>query len=148
LPRPDQLQAFKRLCNLRINQCVEILGKPLEVTFDLGHYAHFDKPRGFGVTFIEPHRCHMRFAPKLAASPLHRADAIIRHELGHVVDHRIPKAELDAWARTRGFDLADTPEVRADDIAHAIWGTKLRYDRDTVQSTLHGKPTRPAHLGL
>ena len=148
MPRPDQLKKFKELCNLRIRQCVVTLGEPLSVTFDLGDYEHFKKARGFGVTFIEPHHCHMRFAFKLAAEPRHRQDAIIRHEIGHVVDHRIPTAELDAWAQLQGFELAHTPEVRADDIAHALWGTKLKYDRDTVQSTKHGRPFRPPHLGL
>lgn len=140
--------AFKGLCNLRIRQAEEAVGQPLNVGFDFGDYEHFRKPRGFGVTFIEPGVCHMRFAYKLAGAELHRADAIIRHELGHVVDALIPARQLNAWAKQRGVNLARTVEVRADDIAHAIWGTKLKYDKDTVQSTRHGNPRRPPHLGL
>ena len=140
--------AFHGLCNLRIRQAEDAVGQPLNVGFDFGDYEHFQKPRGFGVTFIEPGVCHMRFAYKLADAQLHRADAIIRHELGHVVDALVPARRLDAWAKKRGVPLARTVEVRADDIAHAIWGTKLKYDKDTVQSTLYGRAKRPKHLGL
>ncbi len=140
--------AFKGLCNLRISQAEKEIGQPLNVSHDFGDYAHFRKPRGFGVTFIEPGYCHMRFAYKLAEAELHRADAIIRHELGHVCDALIPAGRLDGWAKRRGVPLAKTVEVRADDIAHAIWGTKLKYDKDTVQSTIHGRAKRPKHLGL
>ena len=148
MPSPDQVQAFKGLCNLRIRQAEEAVGQPLNVSFDFGDYEHFKKPRGFGVTFIEPGDCHMRFAYKLAGEALHRADAIIRHELGHVVDSLIPKAELNRWGKSRGVTLAPTPELRADDVAHAIWGEPLRYDEDTVQSTIYGNIGRPKHLGL
>jgi hypothetical protein len=143
----DPAAAFLRLVELRVRQAEEATGKKLNVTFDIGEYPHFKKKRGFGVTFIEPEHCHMRYAEKLCYEHLSRADAIIRHELGHVVDGLVNPQKLNSWARTQGFTLADTPEVRADDIAEVIWGTPLRYDKDTVQNTIRGRPARPKHLG-
>jgi hypothetical protein len=98
------------------------------------------------VTFIEGTRCHMRYADKCLTSPIHRVDAIIRHELGHVLDAQVKPAALDRWARGRGVELMHTPELRADGIAQAVWGTPIRYDKDTVQSTRKGRAFRPPHL--
>ena len=137
---PDDLF---RLIELRRQQAEQALGAAVSVTSD---YAHFHAPRGFGVTFIEGKTCHMRFAQKCLHAPLHRVDAVIRHELGHVLDTQVPVAKLDRWARARGVTLASTPERRADDIALVIWGVPLRYDNATVQSTCVGRVGRPAHL--
>lgn len=134
------------LIELRRQQAEHALGAPVPVTFDIGDYAHFHTPRGFGVTFIEGKACHMRFAQKCLHAPLHRVDAVIRHELGHVLDTQVPVAKLDRWAHARGVTLASTPERRADDVAQAIWGAPLRYDDATVQSTCVGRVGRPAHL--
>jgi hypothetical protein len=144
-----------RLADLRQRQAEAALGRSLSLTWDIGPYAHFRTKRGFGVTF-HSHRnpnwgtCHIRLAEKLVASPQHRQDGIIQHELGHVIDLQCPPGALDAWASARGVQLPPQKqgEIRADAIAHAIWGKPLRYDTDTVQSTRHGSPFRPPHLGL
>ena len=77
-----------------------------------------------------------------------RVDGVIRHEIGHVVNHLVPARELNEWAARRGVRLAPTSELRADDIAEAIWGEPLRYDEIEVQSTSVGKVGRPRHLGV
>lgn len=140
---PDDLL---RLIELRRQQAESALGAPVPVTYDIGDYEHFRTPRGFGVTFIEGTSCHVRLAQKCLHAPLHRVDAVIRHELGHVLDTQVPVAKLNKWAQTRGVTLAATPERRADDVAQAVWGTPLRYDDATVQSTCVGRVGRPAHL--
>lgn len=119
------------------------------LTWDIGPYEHFQSPRGYAVTFNwgKPH-CHLRFSEKMLSAPLHRMDGIVRHELGHVLDITVPKAQLDRWARSRGVRLPSTDERRADSIAEAVWRSPIRYDEDLVQSTTTGVAPRPAHLGL
>jgi hypothetical protein len=112
-------------------------------------YPHFRTPRGFGVTFWEGQPpCKLMFSTKILSSPFHRADGVLRHELGHVVDMVFPKHSMDEWAVKKGVVLATTDERRADDIALAIWGEPIRYDDDLIQSTRYGVTPRPRHLGL
>jgi hypothetical protein len=81
-------------------------------------------------------------------APVHRVDGVIRHEIGHVLDLTIPAAHMDRWAFSRGVALPQTPERRADAIAHAVWNSPIAYDRDMVQTTGRGTCPRPVHLGL
>jgi len=142
---------MQRLFDRRVADCERALGVRLPVTYDTGPYPHFKTKRGFGVTFQDcpGGPCHIRLAKKLTKAPRHRQDGIIRHELGHVLDLTLPARELNAWCRKRGVRLPAKKhgEIRADAIAHAVWGKPLKYDKDTVQSTTQGTWPRPAHLG-
>ena len=142
--------AILRLSRVRLADAEKELGGiQLNAFFVFGEYSHFSKPRGFGVTFIQSGEpCEVRLSDKLTRSTLGRVDAIIRHEIGHVVDALCPVAWLNEWAKMRKVELPSTPEVRADKIAEAVWGEPLLYDSDTVQNTPVGTPKRPAHLGL
>lgn len=112
-------------------------------------HPHFKKKRGYAVCYFKGgNHCHLQFAPKMLRAPVHRADAIVRHELGHVLDFVIPEKELDSWALGQGIQLPHTPERRADALALAVWAEPIRYDAELVQSTMEGQVVRPAHLGL
>jgi hypothetical protein len=143
---------LRDLVNRRIKDVETAFGLSFPVTWDVGPWPHFNKPRGFGVTFQDEHGgpCKMRFSTKLETAPDHRKDGIVRHELGHVVDLLVNPAFMDAWSLKRGVRLppVDKGELRADAIAHAVWNSPLLYDKDTVQSTLLGIPVRPPHLGV
>ena len=146
---------ISQLAELRQRQCEEALGYGLDLTWDIGPYKHFKTKRGFGVTFTRHNNpewghCHIRLAKKLLLAPQTRQDGIIRHELGHVLDLTCKPEALDRWALIRGVHLPpqEHGEIRADAIAHAVWGEPLRYDQDTVQSTCCGVDRRPKHLGL
>jgi hypothetical protein len=147
------VKSFGELLEKRMDEADRALGLSLPATWDIGEYSHFQKKRGFGVTFLERGNlgptAHMRFAGKLTTSPGHRQDGIIQHEIGHVVDHIVPEAQLDRWAAAQGIRLPpqSQAEVRADAIAQAIWEKPIRYDNDLVQSTNRGSWPRPAHLG-
>ena len=146
-------QPFTELVNRRLGETEQALGGQLPVGWDIGPYEHFLTKRGFGVTFL--HRgndgpvAHMRFAEKLLQAPQHRQDGIIRHEIGHVVDHVVPTRTLNRWARGRNTLLppARLAEIRADAIAEAIWQSPILYDRSLVQSTTRGAYPRPKKLG-
>lgn len=121
-----------------------------DLPWSFGDYPHFRTKRGYGVTFHEKDgRCRMMYAGKILRAPPGRADGVVRHELGHVVDILLPKKELNKWAASRGVKLASTDERRADDIARCIWGEPIYYDRKLwVQNTRAGVHPRPRHLGL
>ena len=140
---------FSHLVEGRLREAEASLGGIyLPTTWDIGEWEHFKTPRGYGVTFVYDDHCHMRFSDKMKVAPGDRIDGVLRHEIGHVVDHLVPTAELNAWAEERGVTLASTPELRADDIAEAIWGEPMRYDELAVQSTRVGKVGRPKYLGV
>jgi hypothetical protein len=136
----------------RVAEADAALQVQLPVTWEVGDgYAHFETPRGFGVTFqkVKHGPCHVLLATKLARAPSHRQDGIIRHELGHVIDLTVNPRHLDHWCKARGVRLPPRRhgEVRADSIAEAVWQAPIFYDEDTVQSTLRGTRPRPKHLG-
>lgn len=121
----------------------------IPITWDIGEYDHFKSKRGYAVAVSNGDGTyHIRFAPKILKAPVHRADGLIRHEIGHIVDFLVDKPQLNAWADHRGFALPSTPERRADAIAECIWLEPVLYDQDTVQSTRVGISPRPSHLGL
>jgi len=140
---------FSQLVQHRLQEAEASLGGiSLPTTWDIGEWPHFKTPRGYGVTFVFDDHCHMRFADKMKVAPGDRVDGVLRHEIGHVVDHLVPKKTLNAWSKKQGVKLASTPELRADDIAEAIWGEPLRYDELDVQSTGVGRVGRPKYLGV
>lgn len=83
-------------------------------------------------------------APRLEAQEIHRIDGVIRHEFGHAIDflYALPTIERRLGVSLQGL----RPERRADEIAGALWGRRILYDADDVQSTRHGRPFRPPHL--
>jgi len=144
---------FTDLVNRRWFEAQQRIGlRPgaLQLTWEItDDYPHFKKARGYAVCFhVDDNTCHLKFSTKMLRASPHRADAIVRHELGHVLDFLVPSTELDRWAWQQGVQLPHTAERRADALALAIWFEPIRYDRELVQSTRQGQDVRPAHLGL
>jgi hypothetical protein len=89
------------------------------------------------------------FAEKYKNAPLSRIEAVLMHEFGHAMDflaHRYPTLPSD-----RASDPAvhrQGTERRADALAEGLWGVKIKYDDDTVQSLCCGVRPRPSALGL
>ena len=151
--RKNPAGGFQDLVSARWNEMRAAMGIPegaVQLSMEVSDSSpHFKKKRGFAVCYWKGDNiCHLAFAPKIERSPKHRADAIVRHELGHVVDFIYTEKSLDGWAAERGIRLPHTPERRADAIALAVWGEPIRYDKDLVQSTHYGVNIRPEHLGL
>lgn len=95
-------------------------------------FAYCDSPDPLLVTL----------SPRLEDEPAHRIEGVVRHELGHAIDGLYARATL----LQRLGELASTPERRADDIAHAVWGDPILYDGEDVQSVEVGLPGRPGWL--
>lgn len=146
------IDRFSALVTKRWNEAcssVNICPKSVPFRVEIGPYPHFETPRGYAVAFDHGDGSYsIRFAHKTLDAPYPRVDGLLRHELGHTLDYLVPKAKLDRWGKARGVALASTPERRADDIARAVWGDPIRYDREMVQSTRRGVFPRPKHLGL
>jgi len=145
--------SFGELVNQRWAEAQYRLGLPpgaLRLTWEVSNsHPHFKKKRGYAVCYFRGgNHCHLKFAPKIQQAPTHRADAILRHELGHALDFLIPKHSLDQWAAKQGVRLPHTDERRADALALAVWREPIRYDHQMVQSTQHGQDVRPLRLGL
>lgn len=117
------------------------------MTWDFGTYPHFKTKRGYGVTFPqEDGTCHVRFAEKILTDGDLRADGVLRHELGHVVDMLVPPARLTKLLGS--LPPRKQAELRADAIAEAIWDHPMSYDKDDVQTTGLGTRPRPKRLGF
>jgi hypothetical protein len=87
-------------------------------------------------------------APKIVSDSTDRIEAVLRHEFGHAVDFAAGEKEITRLAARMGYPMPTTPERRADEIAFLVWGDRIRYDTDTVQSLCRGVSPRPAYLGL
>ncbi len=71
------------------------------------------------------------FVRRALELPTANLRGLIRHELGHLADPTPKQAGA---------------EKRADRIAYAATGQRIRYDRDDMQTTGRGRSSRPAHL--
>lgn len=84
------------------------------------------------------------FAAKAEKLPPSYIKGLMRHEMGHALDHRYGKRELEKRLATK---LPKGTERRADAIAEAVWGAPIEYGENDVQCIgCGGKPERPKHL--
>jgi hypothetical protein len=135
----------------RVQEACAVFGGELrlQLTMQMGGSPHFDSPRGYATTTVYGDgRFHLKFAERFLEAELVVQDAIVRHEIGHIVDFSVEQAQLNAWAASRGAELAPTRELRADGIAAAIWGDKIHYNESDVQTLSFGVSPRPGRLGL
>lgn len=115
----------------------------------MGGSAHFESLRGYATTTVYGGgRFHLKVAERFLYASFDVQDAIIRHEIGHIVDFSAEAEQLNTWSRGRGVELASTRELRADGIAEAIWGDRVYYNEDDVQTLTGGVHPRPEKLGL
>lgn len=92
--------------------------------------------------------CRVQFPQKALTASFDRMDAVIRHELGHVVDIILFQPDLEGWALAHGVWLPSTPERKADALAALLWGQTIYYDNELIQTLLPGIHPRPESLGL
>lgn len=84
------------------------------------------------------------FASKAERLPDSYIRGLIRHEMGHALDYRYGKRELERRLNT---NLPRGVEKRADAIASAVWEAPIEYGDNDVQCIgCGGKTERPKHL--
>ena len=97
-----------------------------------GDPAEFPQVRNYAYTTGLPGGLiRVVFSPKIFDAPLHRALALIRHELAH------------ALLLYQGVDHS---ERQCDAVAEALWNCRIYYDSQDVQSIRSGTRPRPAYL--
>ena len=119
----------------------------LPIGWEIGDSPHFDNARGYAVTRTDGQTFCLVLSAKMRTSTPDRQVAILRHELGHVLDFALGDA-LSIWAGGKGATLPATPERRADAIAALLWGDAIAYDAEMVQTLGPGMTPRPVELGL
>lgn len=120
----------------------------IPVRAEEGQSEHFASERGCAVTRYAPPGWVVVFSEKMRSMPEATVDAVIRHEIGHLLDLSIPTDFLDDLARSRGTELPSTLERRADALAEWLWGDRLYYDERLIQTLAGGTYPRPESLGL
>ena len=122
----------------------------VQVNCAYGSSAHFTQARGCAVTRGTIGAWDVVLAEsRFAQLPLAKVQAVLRHEIGHIVDFSVPTEALNALAHQHGFTLPSTPERRADAVAHLFWGDCIYYDSaDLIQTLDAGITPRPVELGL
>ena len=107
----------------------------LQVSAQIGDCSDFPKPRDYAYSAWDGEQALIVFAPKVLKANKSRQDALIRHELGH------------ALLQSAGLDHS---ERECDAVAERVFGDKIYYDSDDVQ-TLNPKARgarrpRPSYL--
>lgn len=122
----------------------------IHLTASEGYSDHFRSERGIAVTRSEDRaNWEIVFSAKARGLPEAKLRAIVRHEIGHVLDFTLDSEALNQWALAFGLSLPATPERRADALATFLWGDVIYYDRaDLIQTLESGISPRPEHLGL
>jgi hypothetical protein len=148
--KPEEIQHLLSVRWLEAQREIGALLPPdVLLSLEIGDSEHFRTSRGYATTkVLSQSRFHITFSDKALHCPPDRLDALIRHELGHVLDFSVPGRGADRWAQARGVTLPATVERRADSLALAVWRQFIRYDAEDVQSLSSGTFLRPERLGL
>lgn len=120
---------FQRLQDVASNNGVSLPA----VTLRVGRSAEFPKKRNYAYCMqMRDGQLTIVCAPKMRRAPPHRVDALLAHELGHAI-------LLDAGR-------PDHSEREADAVAERVFGVRISYDKDDVQTLRRGVRPRPARL--
>jgi len=103
----------------------------LRVRLAVGHAHAFPKPRDFAYACAVGDDVLIVVAPHFHKQSPDRIEAVLRHEFGHVLQ----------IARGHGFT-----EREADLLAERVWGDRIYYDDEDVQTLVPGVAPRPRHL--
>ena len=108
------------------------VGSPIPVALLVGEAGRFPNARDYAVC-ARTRGTVIIVAPKFRKASMDRREAVLRHELGHAVWYVLGSAEC---ARRVGRRLP--PEALADELARLIWGQRIRYDAEAVQTLQRG----------
>ena len=104
----------------------------LAVTLHTGGAREFPAARDFAYCKLDGKQITVVVAPRMARQARSRIEGVLRHELAHAVFFALGEPRHS--------------EREADQLAAALFGGLIRYDRDDVQTTGVGRHPRPAHL--
>ena len=101
-----------------------------------GHTDEFPKRRNMAYCMKEygNGRITIVCAPKLNRERMDTIEGVLCHEFGHAILFH--------------YEQMEHGERDADKAAEVLFGRKIRYDDELIQSTTRGVHPRPAHLGM
>ena len=145
-------QRLKELCVQRDREFrtfLRHLGLDTNYTFNcqVGDIKEFPETRNLAYTAkITKNSCDIVFAPKWYLSESNY-DAVLRHEFAHALEFIHP--EIFQVLRENGLFFNDQcHEIYADKLAEIIFGDRIYYDDDLIQTLDECNITcRPYHLG-
>lgn len=103
-------------------------GRPLMVSLVVDYERSYPKPRDYAQTDGSV----IYVSPKMLLAEQHRVEGLLRHEFAHVVF-----IQSGNWNHS---------EREADLLAEELFGAKILYDSDDIQSISHGRAPRPNYL--
>ena len=108
------------------------IGNPITVRVRQGFSHDFPKSRDYAFTYDNDGDLTIVFAPKMLQANEDRIRAIMRHELSHAI------------FMSKGNHHHS--EQDTDDLAEKLWGAKIQYDDEYIQTLKNGHYPRPLHL--
>lgn len=109
------------------------IGNPIVVRVRKGFDEEFPKRRDYAYTYQDKDgNIVIVFSPKMLNASDDRIRAIMRHELSH------------GMFMTKGNH--HHTEQQTDDLAERLWGDRISYDREYIQTLKRGYYPRPEHL--
>ena len=120
---------------LRIARILKKLDDNLDLNLNLilreGTHKEFPRMRDLAYTFRDENKYYIVVSPKMVNHSTERIEGVLLHELAHL------------YLLSQGYD--NHSEVEADEVVRD-WGYTLNYDRQDIQTTGTGSPTRPSYL--
>jgi hypothetical protein len=110
----------------------QISPQQLVIKVRKGSQREFPQPRDYAYTTIIDDNIIVVFAPKMLRATPDRIQAIMRHEMSHAL-HMFQNNH-------------DHSEQQTDDLAEQIWGDRIYYDDEDLQTLEYGKYPRPSYL--
>lgn len=115
-----------------IKSDLQKIGNPIVVRVRKGFSHDFPKDRDYAFTYEDDGQLIIVFAPKMLQANEDRIRAIMRHELSHAI------------MMSEGNHHHSEQET--DDLAERLWGRKIQYDNEYIQTLKQGHYPRPLHL--
>ena len=97
-----------------------------------GNHKEFPESRDYAYTTVIDDHIIVVFAPRMLRANEDRIRAIMRHEMSHAL-HMFR-------------DNYDHSEQDTDDLAEEIWGDRIYYDDEDLQTLQYGTYPRPSYL--
>jgi len=102
------------------------------IRFREGHEKEFPQYRDLAYTYMyDDENIIIVYAPKILKLSKDNIIAVLRHEIAHAI--LIDNGE-------------EHTEQETDDLAEELWGDRISYDHNDIQTLKNGKYPRPQHL--
>ena len=115
-----------------VDSDLQSIGYPITIRLRVGFESEFPNDRDYAYTYEVDGHLIVVFAPKMLKASEDRIKAIMRHEIGHAI------------FMSKGNHHHSEQQV--DDLAERLWGDRLYYDHQDIQTLRRGQYPRPKHL--